>query len=50
MKTREFGKNNLGAIHLKLSDEEIIQINEASAKIKILGERYPEAAQRMIDR
>jgi len=43
-------KENLGAVSLKLTAEELKQMDEASAKIKILGERYPESAQRMIDR
>ncbi len=43
-------EENLGAVSLKLSDEELKQISEASAKIKIAGERYSEAAQKWIDR
>lgn len=43
-------EENLGAIDLKLTDEELEQMNNASVQIKILGERYPEASQRMIDR
>jgi len=30
--------------------ESIIQIDEATLKIEIQGERYPESAQKMIDR
>jgi aryl-alcohol dehydrogenase-like predicted oxidoreductase len=43
-------EENLGAVNLKLSDEELKQVGEASVQIKIVGERYSEAAQKWIDR
>ncbi len=43
-------EENLGAVQIHLSTEELQKINEASSKIKILGARYPESAQRMINR
>lgn len=43
-------EENLGSLKIELTDVELKNIDEATAKIKILGERYPEAAQKMIDR
>lgn len=43
-------EENMGATKLHLSAEELKQIDHASAKIKIEGERYPESAQKWIDR
>jgi aryl-alcohol dehydrogenase-like predicted oxidoreductase len=41
---------NLGAAAVELSAEDLSEIDEASARIEIVGERYPESLQRMIDR
>ena len=43
-------EENLSSLNIELSADDLKNINEATAKIKIHGERYPEAAQRMIDR
>ena len=43
-------KENLGAIHVELTREDLRQIDDATAKIHIQGARYPEAAQRHINR
>jgi len=43
-------EENLGAIDLKLTQEELNQIGEATSKIEIRGERYSEGNQKMIDR
>jgi aryl-alcohol dehydrogenase-like predicted oxidoreductase len=43
-------EENLGAVTLQLSAEELKQIDESSAHFKIVGERYSEAAQKWIDR
>jgi hypothetical protein len=43
-------EENPGAVNLELSADELKQMDEASAKIKIVGERYPEALQKWIDR
>jgi aryl-alcohol dehydrogenase-like predicted oxidoreductase len=41
---------NLAAASLPLSPEEVLEIDNTSSNITFQGERYPEAAQRMIDR
>lgn len=41
---------NLGALNVSLSSDDLKKIDEAVLKINILGERYPEAAQKMINR
>jgi aryl-alcohol dehydrogenase-like predicted oxidoreductase len=41
---------NLGSLSISLSSDELKNIDEASSRIKILGNRYSEAAQKMIDR
>jgi aryl-alcohol dehydrogenase-like predicted oxidoreductase len=43
-------EENLGAVELELSAEELREIDDASAGIEIQGERYPEELARMIDR
>jgi aryl-alcohol dehydrogenase-like predicted oxidoreductase len=43
-------EENLGSVNLALSTEEVQALNEASAAITILGERYPEANAKLIDR
>jgi aryl-alcohol dehydrogenase-like predicted oxidoreductase len=41
---------NLGAVDLDLTDPEVAELDEASARIEVQGERYPETMQRLIDR
>ncbi len=43
-------EENLGAADLDLTAEDVAELDEASAQIRIVGERYPEAMARMIDR
>ena len=43
-------EENLGAASLVLTAEEVAQLSEASAQIQVVGDRYPEALQRMVDR
>jgi aryl-alcohol dehydrogenase-like predicted oxidoreductase len=43
-------EENLGAAHLDLTADDVAGLDEASAQIQVVGERYPEAMQRMIDR
>jgi pyridoxine 4-dehydrogenase len=43
-------EENLGGASVELSDAEVGQLTEAASAIPIQGERYPESAQRMIDR
>ena len=41
---------NLGAARVRLSDEQVARIGAATAAVEVVGERYPEAMQRFIDR
>jgi aryl-alcohol dehydrogenase-like predicted oxidoreductase len=41
---------NLGAAGLALTADDVAELDEASARIEVQGERYPEQMQRMIDR
>jgi len=41
---------NLGAASVILSDEELLEIEAASAKIKPAGDRYSEGSAKLIDR
>jgi aryl-alcohol dehydrogenase-like predicted oxidoreductase len=41
---------NLGSADLDLSAEDLAELNTASAEVQVVGDRYPEAMQRMIDR
>jgi aryl-alcohol dehydrogenase-like predicted oxidoreductase len=43
-------EENLGGANLSLTPEDVAELDEASAQIQVVGERYPEAMQRMIDR
>ena len=43
-------EENLGAAELDLTAQDVAQLDDASAQIQVVGERYPEAMQRMIDR
>jgi aryl-alcohol dehydrogenase-like predicted oxidoreductase len=43
-------EENIGAVHVVLTDEDLRRIDHAAASIRIVGERYPEAMQQMIDR
>jgi aryl-alcohol dehydrogenase-like predicted oxidoreductase len=50
--TRRLGRleENLGAADLSLTPEDLAELDEASWRIEVQGERYPEQMQRMIDR
>jgi aryl-alcohol dehydrogenase-like predicted oxidoreductase len=41
---------NLGAADVALTTEDLAELDEASTQVKIVGERYPEAMQQMINR
>ncbi|CAN5200905.1 aldo/keto reductase [soil metagenome] len=41
---------NLGAAQVTLSAEDLVELDEASTEVKIVGDRYPEAMQKMINR
>jgi aryl-alcohol dehydrogenase-like predicted oxidoreductase len=41
---------NLGALHVDLTTDDLAAIDTAAAEITVQGDRYPEAMQRMIDR
>jgi len=43
-------EENLGAVSVQLAPEDLRQIDDAASKVELQGERYPEAAQRMINR
>jgi len=43
-------EENLGAAELTLTAQDVAELDDASAQIQVVGERYPEAMQRMIDR
>src|SRR3954464_2178143 len=43
-------EENLGSLELTLTAQDVAELDEASAQIQVVGERYPEAMQRMIDR
>ena len=50
--TRSTGRlaENLGAVDLRLTADDLAEIEEAAAKIRISGDRYPAHLQQMIDR
>ncbi len=43
-------EENLAAADLSLTAEDVAQLDHASDRITVVGERYPEAMQRMVDR
>lgn len=43
-------EENLGAVNVELTADEVRELGNAAAKIPVQGERYPEAMQRMINR
>lgn len=43
-------QENIGAADLVLTAEDLAELDEASTQIRIVGERYPEAMQQMVDR
>ena len=43
-------EENLGAVNVHLTPEEVHELGNAVSRIPVQGERYPEAAQRMINR
>lgn len=43
-------EENLGAINVQLTQDDLRQLDIAASKIQVKGERYPESAQRMINR
>ena len=43
-------EENLGAGNVTMTPSDLRQIDEATSQIQVVGERYPEAAQRMINR
>jgi aryl-alcohol dehydrogenase-like predicted oxidoreductase len=43
-------EENIGAAEVKLTPEELREIDSVAAKIAIQGERYPEALQKLVDR
>lgn len=43
-------KENIASVNIERSPEDLRKINEAASKIDIRGARYPESAQKMINR
>jgi aryl-alcohol dehydrogenase-like predicted oxidoreductase len=43
-------EENLGAVDLALTAQDLAELDDASARIEVTGERYPEQMQQMIDR
>jgi aryl-alcohol dehydrogenase-like predicted oxidoreductase len=43
-------KENIGAVSIELTPNDLREIDDAASRITVQGERYPESAQRMIDR
>lgn len=43
-------EENIGAVTVELTADDLREIDAAAAKIEVVGERYPEAAMRMINR
>lgn len=43
-------EENLGAVNVELTPDDLRQLDVAASKIQVQGERYPESAQRMINR
>jgi aryl-alcohol dehydrogenase-like predicted oxidoreductase len=43
-------EENLGAVHVRLSNEDLLELETATAKIPVQGARYPEALQKMVGR
>ena len=43
-------EENIGAAELALTAEDLAELEQASTEVKILGERYPEAMQQMVNR
>jgi len=43
-------EENIGAADVTLTAEDLAELDEASTQVKIVGERYPEAMQQMINR
>lgn len=43
-------EENIGAANVTLTSNDLRQIEEAASQVTLVGERYPEAAQRMINR
>ncbi|MCD4526644.1 aldo/keto reductase [Nocardioides sp. cx-173] len=43
-------EENLASAQLDLSADDLAELDDGSARVQVVGERYPEAMQRMIDR
>ena len=50
--TRRLGRlqENLGAAAVELTDDDLREIDDATARIEIEGARYPEHLERLVDR
>jgi aryl-alcohol dehydrogenase-like predicted oxidoreductase len=41
---------NLGSAELTLTVEDLAELDQASTEVKVVGDRYPESLQRMVNR
>ncbi|HLG39074.1 MAG TPA: hypothetical protein VI461_05370 [Chitinophagaceae bacterium] len=43
-------EENIGAVAVEFTTDELIEIENSSSKIKVQGERYPEYLQKLVGR
>jgi len=43
-------EENIGAVNVQLTPDDLRQIDSASSKIPVQGERYPENLQKLVNR
>jgi aryl-alcohol dehydrogenase-like predicted oxidoreductase len=43
-------EENIGSVAIEFTDDELREIEKASSKIKVEGERYPEHLQKLVGR
>ena len=41
---------NLGSAELTLTADDLAELDQASTEVKVVGDRYPESMQRMVNR
>jgi len=43
-------EENIGSLNIQFTSDELLEIDKASSEIKVLGERYPEQLQKLVNR
>ena len=43
-------KENIGAVNIELAQDDLQKIEDAVSKITIIGNRYPESVQKMVEK